>query len=179
VHVPGRKRCEQHGGGFAAGQHRVPGRRPREQTLVGRLVAHLLDTDDEDGVVYAACDSHRADAKGIRARGTCVLDARARDAGEPDGRRDGVSADALLSPKAAALGRDEDAVDVLSVKAAVDGRSRGLKGARCHLLVALLEQLTELDQSGADHGHTVPAHPRAPIDSSVERVPKMARALNP
>ena len=136
----------------------MPGRRPRQQAFLGRLVAHLLDADDEHDVVHAAGDGHRADAERIRARRAGVLDARARDAGETDRGRHRVAADALLAPERPPLGGDERGVDLLGLEAAVDVGDRGLERARRHLLVALLEQLTELDEPGADHGDPVPAH---------------------
>ena len=54
------------GSGLATGEDRVAGRGPGQEPLVGRLVAHLLDTDHEDDVVHAAGDRHRADAERVR-----------------------------------------------------------------------------------------------------------------
>ena len=75
----------------------------------------------------------------------------------PEGRRDRVPADALLAPERAALGRDERGLDQCRFEALVDAGDGGVERARCHLLVALLEQLAELDQPGADDGDSVPA----------------------
>ena len=104
VHVPGRERREQHRRGLAAREDRVPGRGARQQAFLGRLVAHLLDADDEHDVVHAARHRHRADAERVGARRARVLDARARDAGEADRGRHGVAADALLAPERARAG---------------------------------------------------------------------------
>ena len=78
--------------------------------------------------------------------------------GQADGARHGVAADALLAPQRAALGGDDDGVDGAGVEALVDASQRGGEGAGRHLLVALLEQLAELDEPGADDGDLVPAH---------------------
>ena len=158
----------------------MPGRRPRQQAFLGRLVAHLLDPDDEDDVVHPAGDGHRADTERIRARRAGVLDARTRDAGEPDRGRHRVPADALLAPERPPLGGDEDGVDLLRLDAAVDVGDRGLERARRHLLVALLEQLTELDQAGAGHGYAIPTHGvlrYSSLDFAVAST--TTRALNP
>ena len=80
--------------------------------FLARLVAHLLDADDEHDVVHAARDRHRADAERVGTRRARVLDARARDAGEADRGRDRVAADAFLAPQRAALGRDERGLDL-------------------------------------------------------------------
>ena len=98
----------------------MTGRGPGEQALLGRLVAHLLDADDEHDVVHAAGHGHRPDPERVGAGRARVLDPGARDAGEPDRGRHGVAADALLAPERAALGGDERGVDRLRVEALVD-----------------------------------------------------------
>ena len=158
VHVPGRERREQHRRGLAPREDRVSGRRARQEPFLRRLVAHLLDADDQHDVVDAARHRHRADAEGVGTRRARVLDARARDAGEADGRRNGVAADALLPPQRSALRRDERGLDLVRFEALVDARDRGLERARGHLLVALLEQLTHLDEPGTDDCDPVPTH---------------------
>ena len=50
----------------------------------------------------------------------------------------------------------------LRLEALVDARDRGVERARRHLLVALLEQLTHLDEPGAHDRHPVPSHYDAP-----------------
>ena len=158
VHVAGRERCEQHGRGLAPREDRVAGRGARQQALFARLVAHLLHADDEHDVVDAARDRHGADAKRIGSRRARVLDAGARDAHQTDRGGDRVAADAFLTPERAPLGRDERGLDLRGLEALVDALHRGVEGAGRHLLVALVEELTHLDQSGADDGHLVPAH---------------------
>ena len=122
VHVAGGERCEQHRRRLAPREHGVSARCARQQAFIRRLVTHLLDTDDEHDVVHAARHRHRADAERIRARRAGVLDACARHAGEADGARHGVAADALLTPERAALGRDERRIDLLGIEPA--GRPR-------------------------------------------------------
>ena len=158
VHVAGRERREQHRRGLAPREDRVTGRGAREQAFFGRLVAHLLDADHEHDVVHAARDRHRADAERVGTRRARVLDARARDADEPDRGRDRVAADAFLAPERAPLGRDERGIDLVRLEALVDARDRGVERGRGHLLVALVEQLAHLDEAGAHHGHPVPRH---------------------
>ena len=130
----------------------------REKPLVGRLVAHLLDAEHEDHVVHAAGDGHGADAEGVGARRARVLDSRARDAGEADRGRHRVAADALLAPERPPLRGHDHGVDLGRLEALVDGGDRGLERARGHLLVALLEQLAELDEAPADDRDSVPGH---------------------
>ena len=108
--------------------------------------------------MHAARDGHRADAERVGAGRARILDPRARDAGEPDRGRDRVAADAFLAPERSALRRDERGFDLVRFEALVDASDRGLEGARGHLLVALLEELTHLDEPGTDNGHPVPAH---------------------
>ena len=74
----------------------------------------------------------------------------------------GVAADALLAPERAALGGDERGLDRLRVEALVDGGDGGVERARGHVLVALVEQLAELDEPGADDGDLVPRHQASP-----------------
>ena len=78
--------------------------------------------------------------------------------GEADRGGDRVAADALLAPERAALRRDERRLHLDRLEALVDALDRGGERARGHLLVALLEQLTELDESAADDRDLVPAH---------------------
>ena len=158
VHVAGGERCEQHGCGLAAVVERVARRGPGEQPLLRGLVAHLLHADDEHHVVHAARHHHGADAEGVGPRRTGVLHPGAGDSGQPDGARHGVSPDALLAPQGAALGSDDAGVDLPWVETLVDTRQRSGEGARGHLLVALVEQLTHLDEACPDDGDLVPAH---------------------
>src|ERR671910_36756 len=92
-----------------------------------------------------------------RVRTGCPAAARETDRG-----RQGVPADSLLTPERAALRRDEDGVDLIRFDAAIDVGHGGLEGARRHLLVALVEQLTELDEPGPGHGDAIPTHQCAP-----------------
>ena len=46
----------------------------------------------------------------------------------------------------------------VGLEALVDAVDRGGEGVGRHLLVALLEELAELDEPGADDGDPVPAH---------------------
>ena len=158
VHVTCRERREQHRRRLAAREDRVAGGGAREEPFLGRLVAHLLDADDEHDVVDAAGDGHRADAERVGAGRARVLDAGARDAGEADRRRDGVAADALLAPERAALRGDERGFDLRRLEALVDAVDCGGERAGRHLLVALLEELPELDEPAADDRDPVPAH---------------------
>ena len=158
VHVAGRERREQHRRGLAPREDRVAGGGAREQAFFGRLVAHLLDTDHEHDVVDAARDGHRADAERVGARRARVLDARARDADEPDSGRDRVAADAFLTPERSALGRDEGRIDLVRLESLVDARHRRVERGCGHLFVALVEQLAHLDEAGAHYRHAVPRH---------------------
>ncbi len=124
--------------------------------------------------MHAARDRHRADPERVGTRRAGVLDPRARDAGETDRGRDRVAADALLAPQRPALGRDERGLDLCGLEALVDALHRGVERARGHLLVALFEQLTHLDEPGADDGDLVPRH--YVVTSSGERT---GRALKP
>ena len=68
VHVPGGERGEQHRRRLAAGEDRVARRGSGQQTLLGRLVPHLLDADDEHDVVHARGHGHAGDPEGVAAR---------------------------------------------------------------------------------------------------------------
>src|SRR5207244_12485523 len=92
------------------------------------------------------------------ARRARVLDPCARDAREADRGRHGVAADALLAPQRAALRGHDHGVDLRGLEALVDSGDRGLERARGHPLVALLEQLAELDEAPADDRDSVPGH---------------------
>ena len=61
----------------------------------------------------------------------------------------------------------------LGLEALVDAVDRGGERAGGHLLVALLEQLAELDEPGADDGDLVPAH----VGLLLDRRPPTVRAL--
>jgi hypothetical protein len=63
-----------------------------------------------------------------------------------------------LAPQRSPLRRDERGFDLAGLEAFVDAGDRGLERARRHLFVALLEELTHLDEAGADHRDLVPAH---------------------
>ena len=82
------------------------------------------------------------------------------DTGEPDRGGNRVAADALLAPERPALGGDERRLHLGGLEALVDAVDRGGERAGRHLLVALLEQLPELDEPGSDDGDLVPAHRR-------------------
>ncbi len=153
----------------------MAGRGAREQPLFGRLVTHLLDADHEHDVVHTARDGHRADAERIGARRAGVFDPCAGDAGEADGARHGVAADAFLTPERAALRRHECGPDLRRLEALVDARDGGIEGTGRHLLVALFEELTELDQAGAHDRDSIPAH----CASSGSAGASSARAFQP
>jgi hypothetical protein len=56
------------------------------------------------------------------------------------------------------LRRDERRLDLRRLESLVDALDGSRERARRHLLVALVEELTHLDQPRADHGDLVPAH---------------------
>ena len=175
VHVPGGERREQHRRGLAAGEDRVTGGGPRQQALLGRLVAHLLDADHEHDVVHAARDGHRADPERVGARRARVLDAGARDAGEADRASGSCCRRCPPGPTAcrAAWRRTRPRPGAGSKPLSTLGDGR-VERARGHLLVALVEQLAHLDEPGADDRDPVPAHAR-PLGCA----PSRTRALKP
>ena len=172
VHVPCGEGGEQYGGRLAPVVERVPGGGPRQQALLGRLVAHLLHPDDEHDIVHAARHHHGPDPEGVGSGGTGVLHPCAGDARQAQGARHGVPADPLLAPQGAALGGHDGGVDRPAVETLVDVGQRRIEGAGRHLLVALLEELAELDQARPHDGHLVPAHRPPPPAPSAD--PPMA-----
>jgi hypothetical protein len=98
--------------------------------------------------VHPGRDDHGADAECVRTRRARILHPGEGNTREADRARDGVAPDPLLAPEAAALGGDDPCVYVRGIHPFVDARDRGLEGALGHLLVALLEQLAELDHPG-------------------------------
>ncbi len=119
--------------------------------------------------MHAARHGHRPDPEGVGAGWARVLDAGARDPGEADRGGDRVAADALLAPERAALRRDERGLHLDGIEALVDALDRGGEGTRGHLLVALLEQLTELDEPASDDRNLVPAH--VPVSADLALYP--------
>ena len=174
VHVPGGERREQHRRRLAAVVERVAGGRTREQALCGRLVAHLLDADHED------------DIGGHPPRPTI---APIRNASEPDGHafstrvtRDPGQPDALTAPCCRRFPLGPTGVPrwvatiagsiCVGIEALVDALDRGPERACGHLLVALVEQLAELDHARRRRRRRGPSS-----SGALRRVPPLA--LNP
>ena len=161
VHVAGRERGEQHRGGLAAVEDRVAGRRrgraapprrtcrasSRRRSRARRRARRWRRPWRRPGT--------RPSPTGTRSRPGCRRCRRGRGRSGRCCRRcppGPTTYPRCVATKAASIVDGSKPLSTLATAAsnAPDG----------HLLVALLEQLAELDQSGADDGDPIPAHER-------------------